>query len=101
MCNQIEGAEFEMIPFPQDRKAIDVGDFICDYSAFSNSFGWQPKITFEKGISKTLDFFKKELSTIYNRSQMILLAIHRLLVRHIKMKSMRLYKECLTRAGSC
>ena len=50
-----------MIPFPQDRKAIDVGDFICDYSTFSNSFGWQPKITFEEGISKSLDFFKKEL----------------------------------------
>ena len=61
MCNQIEEAEFEMIPFPQDRKAIDVGDFICDYSAFSNSFGWQPKITFEEGILKTLNFFKKEL----------------------------------------
>ena len=61
MCNQIEGAEFEMIPFPQDRKAIDVGDFVCDYNAFSNAFGWQPKITFEEGISKSLDFFKKEL----------------------------------------
>ena len=61
MCNQIDGAEFEMIPFPQNRKAIDVGDFICDYSVFSNSFGWQPKITFEQGISKSLDFFKKEL----------------------------------------
>ena len=61
MCNQIEDAEFEMIPFPQDRKAIDVGDFICDYSAFSNSFGWQPKITFKEGISKSLDFFKNEL----------------------------------------
>ena len=61
MCNQIEGAEFEMIPFPQDRKAIDVGDFVCDYNAFSNSFGWQPKITFEEGILKTLNFFKKEL----------------------------------------
>lgn len=61
MCNQIEEAEFEMIPFPQDRKVIDVGDFICDYRAFSNSFGWQPKIAFEEGISKSLDFFKKEL----------------------------------------
>ena len=61
MCNQIEGAEFEMIPFPQDRKAIDVGDFICDYNAFSSSFGWQPKIIFEEGILKTLNFFKKEL----------------------------------------
>ena len=61
MCNQIEGAEFKMIPFPQDRKAIDVGDFVCDYNAFSNSFGWQPKITFEEGISKSLDFFTEEL----------------------------------------
>ena len=61
MCNLIKEAEFTMIPFPQDRKAIDVGDFICDYSAFSNSFGWQPKITFEEGISRSLDFFKKDL----------------------------------------
>ena len=30
MCNQIEGTEYEMVPFPQDRKAIDVGDFIYD-----------------------------------------------------------------------
>ena len=62
MCNQIEGAAFEMVPFPQDRKAIDVGDFVCDYSAFSSSFGWKPKISFENGISKSIEFFKKELS---------------------------------------
>ena len=61
MCYQIVGTEYEMVPFPQDRKAIDVGDFICDYSSFSNSFGWKPKISFEKGISKSIEFFKKEL----------------------------------------
>ena len=60
-----------MIPFPQDRKAIDVGDFICDYNAFSNQFGWQPKITFEEGISKSLISLRKSLSTIYDRNQMI------------------------------
>jgi UDP-glucose 4-epimerase len=61
MCQKTEGGDYQMIPFPEDRKAIDVGDFVCDYSAFSNSFGWQPKITFEEGITKSLDFFKKEL----------------------------------------
>jgi UDP-glucose 4-epimerase len=61
MCQKTEGGNYQMIPFPEDRKAIDVGDFVCDYSAFSNSFGWQPKITFEEGITKSLDFFKKEL----------------------------------------
>ena len=61
MCTQVKGSSYELAPFPQDRKAIDIGDFICDYSAFSNSFGWQPKIKFEEGISMSLDFFKKEL----------------------------------------
>ena len=62
MCNLIEGAVFEMIPFPQERKAIDVGDFICDFSAFSKSHGWKPKISFRDGISQTIDFFKREIS---------------------------------------
>ena len=61
MCNQIDGACYEMIAFPEDRKAIDVGDFICDFSAFSSSFDWNPKITFEEGITKSIDFFREEL----------------------------------------
>mgnify|MGYP001363156077 FL=1 len=61
MCNQIDGAYYEMIPFPEDRKVIDVGDFICDFSAFSSSFGWNPKINFKEGISKSIDFFREEL----------------------------------------
>ena len=46
MCKKIEGTEYEMIPFPEDRKAIDVGDFICDYSAFRNQFGWEAQDKF-------------------------------------------------------
>ena len=61
MCNQVDGGKYEVIPFPEDRKAIDVGDFICDFSAFSNSFCWEPKVSFEEGISKSLDFFRREL----------------------------------------
>ncbi|HAU60539.1 MAG TPA: NAD-dependent epimerase, partial [Opitutae bacterium] len=33
MCLEIEGSDYQMIAFPEDRKVIDVGDFICDYSA--------------------------------------------------------------------
>jgi len=62
MCNLVCGATYELVPFPEDRKAIDVGDFICDFSAFSNSHGWKPKIAFQEGISKTIDFFKREIS---------------------------------------
>lgn len=61
MCDKVEDGECELVPFPSDRKAIDVGDFICDYSTFSNSFGWHPKISFEEGIIKSINFYKEEI----------------------------------------
>ena len=61
MCQKIEGSDYQMIPFPEDRKAIDVGDFICDYSVFRNQFGWEPKVSFEEGIQRSLEYFQKEI----------------------------------------
>ena len=61
MCAQVKGSSYELIPFPADRKAIDVGDFVCDYSSFSKALEWEPKISFEEGISRSLNFFKGEL----------------------------------------
>ena len=49
-------------PFPEARKAIDVGDFICDYAEFKNRFGWKPKISFKEGIQKTIKYYQKHLS---------------------------------------
>jgi nucleoside-diphosphate-sugar epimerase len=62
MCKHLEGSSFEKVPFPEARKAIDVGDFICDYAEFKNRFGWKPKISFEEGIQKTIKYYQKHLS---------------------------------------
>jgi nucleoside-diphosphate-sugar epimerase len=61
MCQEIEGSDYKMISFPEDRKAIDVGDFVSDYSAFRNQFGWEPKVNFEEGIQRSLEYFKNEI----------------------------------------
>ena len=61
MCQEIDGSNYQMIPFPVDRKAIDVGDFICDYSAFGNQFGWEPKVNFEEGIQRSIEYFRTEI----------------------------------------
>ena len=62
ICNLVDQSSYEMIPFPQDRKAIDVGDFVCNYELFEKTFNWSPKIRFEEGIDKSINFFKKELA---------------------------------------
>jgi nucleoside-diphosphate-sugar epimerase len=62
MCNLKEDASYEKIPFPEERKAIDVGDFICDYQAFQSTFDWDPKVKFQEGISKSIDYFRKNFN---------------------------------------
>jgi nucleoside-diphosphate-sugar epimerase len=61
MCQNIGGSNYQMIPFPDERKAIDVGDFICDYSAFRNQFEWEPKVNFEEGIQRSFEYFNDEI----------------------------------------
>ena len=68
MCKEIEGSDYQMIPFPEDRKAIDVGDFICDYSTFGNQFGWEPKVNFEDGIQRLLSISRRKLNTTSSNS---------------------------------
>ena len=57
MCQILKGGSFKSVPFPEDRKSIDVGDFVCDYSLFSSTFGWKPKIKFEDGIKWIYQLF--------------------------------------------
>ena len=61
MCHKTEGGDYQIIPFPEDRKAIDVGDFICDYLAFRDQFGWEPKVNFEDGILRSIEYFRREI----------------------------------------
>jgi nucleoside-diphosphate-sugar epimerase len=60
MCQEIEGSDYQMIPFPEDKKAIDVGDFICDYSAFRDQVGWEPKVDFKEGIQRSIEYYREE-----------------------------------------
>jgi dTDP-D-glucose 4,6-dehydratase len=47
------------IPFPSDRKAIDIGDYQGDFSRIKEKLGWMPKTNFEEGMRKTIDYYKQ------------------------------------------
>lgn len=50
---------YEFVPFPQESKIVEVGDYIADYTKFSKLTGWQPKTSLEEGISRTIEYYKK------------------------------------------
>lgn len=48
---------YEIVPFPPDRKAIDVGDYYGEYAKFNGAVGWEPKIQLREGLRRTLDYY--------------------------------------------
>lgn len=52
-------AEYELVPFPNDRKSIDIGDYYADYRMIRSKLGWQPKVFLREGLSKTIDYYLK------------------------------------------
>jgi len=50
---------YEIVPFPQDRKVIDIGDYYGDYRKIRSRLGWKPEITLEEGLGRTLDFYRR------------------------------------------
>lgn len=48
---------YELIPFPSERKAIDIGDYYSDFSMISEQLNWQPKIDLRTGLHSTLAFY--------------------------------------------
>ena len=53
-----QGGTYEMIPFPPERKAIDIGDYYSDYTLISRELGWMPKVSLSVGLEKTVAYYK-------------------------------------------
>lgn len=53
------GARYEIVPFPDDKKIIDIGDFFADYTRFRSITGWTPKVDLDEGVERTIDFYRR------------------------------------------
>ena len=53
------GGECNIIPFPPERKAIDIGDYYSDYALIQNKLTWMPRVNLDKGLTRTLEYYRK------------------------------------------
>lgn len=56
-----DGGNFELHPFPEERKRIDIGDFYGDYRMIRSKLGWRPVIGLRDGLTRTMDYFRMNL----------------------------------------
>jgi len=50
---------FEIIPYPADRKPIDIGDYYGDYRRIQGRLGWTPQVRLRDGLARTLAFYRE------------------------------------------
>lgn len=53
------GARFEIVPFPPERKVIDIGDYYSDCNKIETELGWQPKVGLQEGLVASLAYYSK------------------------------------------
>ncbi len=48
---------YRLIPFPEERKKIDIGDFYADTSKIKAALGWQPVTKLRDGLARTIAYY--------------------------------------------
>jgi UDP-glucose 4-epimerase len=49
----------EIIPFPEDLKKIDIGDFYGSSEKFRKATGWKPVVALDEGLAKTIRYYQQ------------------------------------------
>lgn len=65
ICSLDSRSTYSFKPFPEDRKAIDIGDYYADYSLIKKELGWIPKIDIKTGLKTTIEYFSENLADYY------------------------------------
>ena len=61
------GGSFELIPFPPERKAIDIGNYYSDFSLIAKELGWQPKVGLREGLQRTMAYYEAHHSHYWDK----------------------------------
>jgi len=50
------------VPFPPERKSIDVGSIEIDYARIRNELGWEPRVALRDGLDRTVRYYERHLA---------------------------------------
>lgn len=50
---------YRLVPFPPERKRIDVGDVYSAYFRIRDHLGWRPTTLLREGLSRTIDYYRR------------------------------------------
>jgi len=52
------GGRMEFVPWPEESRKIDVGDFSTDYTRLNRLVGWRPLVGLDEGLELTVEYYR-------------------------------------------
>ena len=50
---------YRLVPWPGNRKKIDIGDYYGDYRKIRSKLGWCPRVSLRDGLQRTFDYYRE------------------------------------------
>lgn len=52
---------FRIVPFPDDARKIDIGDYYGSFEKLRSAIGWTPVVNLHEGLRRTIDYYRDRL----------------------------------------
>ena len=53
---------YRLVPFPEEKKAIDIGSVYADDNKIRRALGWEPSTSLREGLQRTIAFYREHRS---------------------------------------
>jgi UDP-glucose 4-epimerase len=50
------------VPWPDEKRRIDIGSFYSDSTKFQKTTGWTPAVDLREGLRRTLAYYREHFS---------------------------------------
>ena len=68
MVSLVPGGRYEIVPFPPERKAIDIGDYYSNFQLIEKELGWTPKVALRQGLARSVEYFQQHAAHYWDRN---------------------------------
>jgi UDP-glucose 4-epimerase len=49
---------YRLVPFPPEKRVIDIGSYEADYTKIRKALGWAPRVPLREGLARAIDYYK-------------------------------------------
>jgi UDP-glucose 4-epimerase len=53
------GGSYRLVPFPEERRSIDIGDYFADDSKIRGRLEWEATVPLREGLARSLEYYRE------------------------------------------